>query len=87
MKSIEEHANSFVIRIWREPREVRGSDPEWRGRIEHVQSGERMYFLSFDKLIEFMTSHLDDWREVNPLLEKRGRGLLGRLVGRLRPRQ
>lgn len=60
MKSIEEHGSSFVVRIWLEPREVKGTSPEWRGRVEHVQTGERVYFRGLDRMIEFMMSYLGD---------------------------
>lgn len=40
----EEEAHAFIVRIWREPREIDDAASEWRGMIEHVESGERRYF-------------------------------------------
>ncbi len=44
-------ANTFVIRSWRE-RSVAG--PRWRGRIEHIQSGETTIFLDVDATLDFL---------------------------------
>jgi len=42
---------TFVLRFWRErtAREVR-----WRGRIEHVQSGEGVSFLDLKGMLSFI---------------------------------
>lgn len=60
MRSFEEHANSFVIRVWQEPRELGGAGFALRGWIEHIQSGERVYFQSLDRIAGFIVSHLKD---------------------------
>ncbi len=45
--------NSFVIKIWAE------DDKETiRGHMRHVGTQEEMYFLSLDKMIGFIMSHL-----------------------------
>ncbi len=43
--------NTFVIRFWREWTANQG---RWRGRIEHVQSGQRLDFVRLDDVIEFL---------------------------------
>jgi hypothetical protein len=43
--------NIFIVRLWREW-SVAG--PRWRGRIEHVQSGESAAFLDFDAMLDFI---------------------------------
>lgn len=83
MKSFEEHVNSFIIRIWVEPRDEEGTNPEWRGRIEHVQSGERAYFRDLDKMVEFMMDNLNGESEIPPLTIQEKRGGLRRLLRRL----
>ena len=42
---------TFVVRFWSEtsPGEVR-----WRGRIEHVQSGQSTAFLDLDAMVRFL---------------------------------
>ena len=44
-------ASTFVIRFWREW-SVSGS--RWRGRIEHVQSGQRADFVELQGILEFV---------------------------------
>jgi len=78
MRSFEDHVHSFVIRVWQEPRELEGAGAEWRGRIEHVQSGERAYFRSLDKMLEFMMAHLNG-AERRPSLIAGKRGMLQKL--------
>ena len=31
----------FIVRLWREPREIASAQPMWRGTVEHVPTGER----------------------------------------------
>jgi len=43
--------STFVVRFWRE---WSAAGPRWRGRIEHVQSGESAAFLGMDEMLEFV---------------------------------
>jgi hypothetical protein len=43
--------STFVVRFWREW-SVAG--PRWRGRIEHVQSGESAAFLGLEGMLDFI---------------------------------
>jgi hypothetical protein len=43
--------NTFIVRLWRE---WSAAGPRWRGRIEHVQSGESVAFLGLDGMLEFV---------------------------------
>jgi hypothetical protein len=43
--------STFVIRFWQE---WSAAGPRWRGRIEHVQSGESAAFLDLDGMLEFV---------------------------------
>ena len=45
--------STFVVRVWRE-QSVAGL--RWRGRIEHVQSGESATFLHLDEILDFVRS-------------------------------
>ena len=46
----------FTVRLWLERT---GEDPaRWRGRVEHVLSGEAYYFQDWPKLIDFLLKHL-----------------------------
>ncbi len=41
---------TFVVRFWRE---WSGDALRWRGRVEHVQSGQGMSFLDMKGLLDF----------------------------------
>ena len=43
--------STFVIRFWREWSATAG---RWRGRIEHVQSGQRADFMQLEGISEFL---------------------------------
>jgi len=42
---------AFVIRFWREGP---AGEPRWRGRIEHVQSGQSASFLELEDVLAFI---------------------------------
>jgi hypothetical protein len=44
---------SFVIRLWAERRDVAAA-PEWRFRVQHVQSGEGVYVRTLADLLTFV---------------------------------
>lgn len=48
-------AVSFVIRIWKQ---TGPAAPECRGWIEHVQSGQRTFFLGLDQLLSIIATHI-----------------------------
>jgi hypothetical protein len=68
MTSLEKHTHVFILRVWREAREIEGATPEWRGMIEHVPSGERRYVQSLDSILAFIGPYLI---EMGVRLEKR----------------
>lgn len=43
--------STFVLRFWRE---WSITMPRWRGRIEHVQSGQYTDFVELEDLLEFV---------------------------------
>jgi hypothetical protein len=45
--------STFVVRFWKE---WSAAGPRWRGRIEHVQSGESVAFLGLDEILDFVRS-------------------------------
>lgn len=51
----EAQAVSFVVRIWRQ---MGPADPECRGWIEHVQSGQRTFFLGLDRLLPIISAYV-----------------------------
>jgi hypothetical protein len=43
--------STFVVRFWQE---WSAAGSRWRGRIEHVQSGESAAFLDVDGMLDFV---------------------------------
>ena len=43
----------FVVRLWSEGGPV--SQIQWRGSVEHVPSGKKLYFTSLGDLNDFIT--------------------------------
>ena len=52
------HIHAFVVKLWLERREIKGASPEWRGRIDHVQSGTRIYFRDVAEIAQWIQSFL-----------------------------
>jgi hypothetical protein len=48
-------AISFVVRIWKQ---IGLADPECRGWVEHVQSGQRTLFLGLDQLLSIIAAYV-----------------------------
>ena len=60
MKSIKETTQAFVVRIWIEHQQTTNAKPVWRGVIERVDSGERVYFDQLDKISGYFAHYLDE---------------------------
>ena len=45
----------FIVRIWNASSQLPGA---WRGSVEHVPTGQRLYFTSLADLNDFITFHL-----------------------------
>lgn len=60
MDSSEESNHAFIIRIWKEKREIQGASPLWRGFIEHVPSGKRRYLQDLAHIITFITPYIEE---------------------------
>ena len=54
-KEAEAEAFSFIVRIWKH---TRPTGPECRGWVEHVQSGQRTFFLGLDELSSVIATHI-----------------------------
>ena len=59
MSLLEDHTASFIVRIWRERGEGETVSQEWRGSIEHVQSGRRSFFRDLRAIANFMQPQLE----------------------------
>jgi hypothetical protein len=78
MPLLEDHTASFIVRIWRELGESAPGSQEWRGSIEHVQSGKKVFFRELKAIAEFMEGPLAEiginaplrfWESMMPYLD------------------
>ncbi len=58
MALLEDRTTAFIVRIWCERGGTASLAPEWRGSVEHVQTGQRAFFRHLDAVIDFMKPHL-----------------------------
>lgn len=49
------HYNSFLVKVWTE------GENTVRGYIQHVGTKEAVHFLNWEKMIDFMLTHLS-WK-------------------------
>ncbi|HNV83017.1 MAG TPA: hypothetical protein PLF92_00920 [Arenimonas sp.] len=67
MALLEDRTASFIVRVWLESGSDAASAREWRGVIEQVGSGKKIYFRELNAIVEFMKPRLEeigiDWRE------------------------
>jgi len=47
-------AMSFIVRVWTDD----GSEPQMRGEIEHVTTGEKRFFLNYWSMLKL----IEMWR-------------------------
>lgn len=66
MALIGDRSASFIVRIWREPREPRQLAPEWRGSIEHVGSHRKVFFRRLEDIADFVRPFLKRLEERPP---------------------
>ena len=59
MTLLEDRTAVFIVRIWCERGDGPSLAPEWRGSVEHVQTGARTFFRHLDVVLEFMKPHLE----------------------------
>ncbi|HYP42140.1 MAG TPA: hypothetical protein VEX13_17420 [Chloroflexia bacterium] len=59
--------HAFIVRIWTEPREIRGTKVQWRGSVEHVPTGERCYVNDLDAITAFLAAYLEKMGAQSPI--------------------
>jgi hypothetical protein len=53
--SLEQPENhSFIVRVWQIPKDAGLGSNEWRGSIDHVGQGKRLYFYRIDAILRFI---------------------------------
>jgi hypothetical protein len=58
VKSIKEATHAFIVRLWIEPHQMNHAEPIWRGVIERVDSGDRVYFDQLEKMSTYFAQYL-----------------------------
>ena len=53
----EAHSDLFTLRVW--PEEVDDGQIEWRGKVQHVTSGDVFYFREWEAMLAFLLGILD----------------------------
>lgn len=61
---VSRHAATFIVRMWSEHAE--GEAPQWRGQVEHIQSGDQEYFHALDRILDFIVARRDEGHEQPP---------------------
>lgn len=54
----------FIVRMWQESTQHKADG--WRGSVEHVPSGQRLYFVSFNDLNDFIQLRLNSPPQIAP---------------------
>jgi len=68
MSQESDNSHLFVVRVWAEhPVDEHPEDgpSEYRGRVQHVLSGETRHFRDWRTLVEFLTGQIKEWGEAN----------------------
>jgi len=53
--------HAFIVRVWRESRELAGVPAPWRGSVEHVPEGERRYLRDANEIVGFVLGYTGPW--------------------------
>lgn len=59
MALFEAFSHIFILRLWREPREIERAEVEWRGEVEPLLNGEKRYFRSLEEIAPILGGYLE----------------------------
>jgi hypothetical protein len=59
MALLEDRTAVFIVRVWCERGDGDAAITEWRGSVEHIQSGQRAFFRNLDAVLDFVRPHLE----------------------------
>lgn len=57
--SLDEQSHAFVVKIWHERRDLAGAASVWRGSVDDVRGGPRVYFDSLATLCRYLVRHAE----------------------------
>ena len=78
MALLEDRTAVFIVRVWCERGDGDAAVTEWRGSVEHIQSGQRAFFRNLEAVLEFVRPHLEGigidaqqrfWERISSALE------------------
>jgi hypothetical protein len=52
--TVEKDIYSFIVRIWRDSSNSQSPEAGWRGSIDDVSSGKRLYFQDLESVDQFI---------------------------------
>jgi hypothetical protein len=55
------HSYLFTVRLWVE--ELGEGRIEWRGQVQHVVSGEKLYFRDWPTMLAFLRAKLQEFTD------------------------
>jgi hypothetical protein len=61
-----EVSSTFMLRLWTNDAPQVGQPPHGRGRIDHLQSGERLYFDHLESALSFIRHHFGAYDTLQP---------------------
>lgn len=59
MALLEDRTAVFIVRVWCERGDGDAPVTEWRGSVEHIQSGQRAFFRNLEAVLDFVRPHLE----------------------------
>jgi hypothetical protein len=78
MALLEDRTAVFIVRVWCERGDGDATVTEWRGSVEHIQSGQRAFFRNLEAVLDFVRPHLEGigidaqqrfWERISSALE------------------
>jgi hypothetical protein len=79
MALLEDRTAVFIVRVWCERGDGDTAVTEWRGSVEHIQSGQRAFFRNLEAVLDFVRPHLESigidaqqrfWERISSALEE-----------------
>ncbi|GAB3352886.1 hypothetical protein [Lysobacter tyrosinilyticus] len=59
MALLEDRTAVFIVRVWCERGDGDSAIAEWRGSVEHIETGQRAFFRNLESVLDFMKPHLE----------------------------
>jgi hypothetical protein len=69
MARFEKEAHSFLIRLWRENHFSEEEIGEWRGWVDHVQSGQRHYFRNTGEISHIVNRYISPLPDLDEIFK------------------